>query len=135
MARPKKLRRDCKNCGETLDRLEKVYCNNNCQQDFQWAQRKQLLEKSGEAPGRVTAKRYLIERDGNQCGICSIDSWMGKTLVLILDHIDGSADNNKLTNLRLVCSNCDSQLPTYKNKNLGNGRHFRRVRYKEGKSY
>jgi len=40
-----------------------------------------------------------------------------------------------LKNLRLVCGNCDMLLPTYKSKNKGNGRHNRRKRYAEGKSY
>jgi hypothetical protein len=55
--------------------------------------------------------------------------------VKILDHIDGNSSNNDITNLRLVCSNCDSQLPTYKSKNKGNGRHYRRERYKNNQSY
>ncbi len=38
-------------------------------------------------------------------------------------------------NLSLICSNCDANLPTYKSKNKGNGRHYRRIKYKEGKSY
>lgn len=42
---------------------------------------------------------------------------------------------NKRSNLRMICSNCDSQLPTYKSKNKGNGRHYRTKRYEEGKSY
>jgi len=54
---------------------------------------------------------------------------------LVLDHVDGNSENNKLENFRLVCGNCDMQLPTYKNKNKGNGRHYRMKRYKEGKSY
>lgn len=53
----------------------------------------------------------------------------------MLDHIDGDATNNHRDNLRMVCSNCDSQLPTFKSRNRGNGRHFRRERYAEGKSY
>ena len=40
-----------------------------------------------------------------------------------------------LDNLRLVCPNCDSQLPTFKGRNTGNGRYYRRQRYKAGKSY
>lgn len=53
----------------------------------------------------------------------------------MLDHIDGDSTNNRRDNLRLVCPNCDSQLPTYKNRNHGKGRHARRVRYANGKSY
>jgi hypothetical protein len=37
-------------------------------------------------------------------------------------------------NLRLICPNCDSQLPTFKMRNRGRGRHSRRQRYADGKS-
>ena len=46
--------------------------------------------------------------------------WMGKPMPLILDHINGVNNDNRLENLRFVCSNCDSQLPTYKSRNTKN---------------
>lgn len=64
-------------------------------------------------------KRILL---GNMipyiCDICGIGpEWHGKPMPLILDHINGINDDNRIVNLRFVCSNCDSQLPTYKSKN------------------
>jgi len=50
------------------------------------------------------------------------DMWNDKSLVFILDHIDGNADNNERSNLRLVCPNCDSQLATFKSKNKDSAR-------------
>lgn len=50
---------------------------------------------------------------------------MGKEVPLVVDHIDGNAENCSVTNFRLVCGNCDMQLPTYKNKNKF-GRAWRR---------
>lgn len=62
--------------------------------------------------------------------------WNGRPLVLVLDHLDGDSTNNTRDNLRLVCPNRDSQqLPTYQNRNKGNGRHARRQRYGNGQSY
>lgn len=52
------------------------------------------------------------------CSICFIGPiWNGKPMPLILDHINGVNNDNRLINLRFVCSNCDSQLDTYKSKN------------------
>lgn len=36
---------------------------------------------------------------------------------LILDHINGINNDNRLENLRIVCPNCDATLDTYKSKN------------------
>lgn len=56
-------------------------------------------------------------------------------IVFILDHIDGNPFNNRRLNLRLICPNCDSQLDTFKSKNKGGGRYYRRQRILEGKSF
>ena len=128
----------CKHCKSELTKSKKgrvnEYCNNKCHKDFQWAECKQRIEAQGTASSVRTAKRYLIEKN-RKCSICSNSTWLNFPIPLILDHIDGNADNWKLTNLRLVCGNCDMMLPTYKSKNRGNGRAWRRQRYAEGKSY
>jgi hypothetical protein len=62
-------------------------------------------------------KENLIEYKCHNCG-CD-DQWMGKTMPLILDHINGINNDNRLENLRFLCSNCDSISDTYKSKNIG----------------
>ena len=99
-----------------------------------------LVLSTGRAkPTNRIAKRYLKQKRGVACEICKdTEHNFGGTVVpmpLILDHIDGNSDNWKLSNLRLVCGRCDMLLPTYKAKNRGNGRHYRRQRYAQGKSY
>jgi hypothetical protein len=86
-------------------------------------------------PSILPIKRRILLERGNTCEICGNTEWMDKPIPLVLDHIDGNSSNNTKENLRLVCGNCDMQLPTYKSKNKGNGRAFRRQRYSGGKSY
>jgi 5-methylcytosine-specific restriction endonuclease McrA len=42
---------------------------------------------------------------------------MGKIMPLILDHINGISNDNRIENLRFLCSNCDSIQDTYKGRN------------------
>ncbi len=52
------------------------------------------------------------------CNICGIEPiWNDKPMPLILDHVNGVRNDNRIENLRLICSNCDSQLDTYKSRN------------------
>lgn len=92
------------------------------------------------APGLMTLKRairdYLMMDQGGVCAICGLPpTWNGATLVFVLDHIDGDGSNHVRANVRMICPNCDSQLPTFKARNRGNGRHARRLRYRAGLSY
>jgi 5-methylcytosine-specific restriction endonuclease McrA len=68
---------------------------------------------------RIIQKR-LVKYECTECG--NIGEWNNKPLPLILDHINGVNDDNRIENLRFVCSNCDSQLPTYKNRRGSKGK-------------
>ena len=47
------------------------------------------------------------------CSICGQPPiWQDKELTLILDHINGINNDDRLENLRWVCPNCDRQLET-----------------------
>lgn len=119
-----------------------AYCSQQCSASAQQLARKEqileYLKANGEYPtncSTATLKRIVVELNGDLCSICGIHEWNGKPLVKILDHIDGNSTNMKPENLRLVCSNCDSQLDTYKSRNRGSGRHARRERYHKKQSY
>lgn len=78
-----------------------------------------MVENSTYA--RHALKRRLIDDKviGYECKICGLGpEWNGKPMPLILDHINGINNDNRKENLRFVCSNCDTQLPTYKSRNI-----------------
>ena len=45
--------------------------------------------------------------------------WNGKPLKPILDHMNGNNSDNRTSNLRFLCGNCDSQLATRGGANKG----------------
>ena len=56
-----------------------------------------------------------------RCETCGRDRWNGRPIPLELDHVNGKRDDNRLTNLRLLCPNCHAQTPTYRGRNIGVG--------------
>lgn len=125
----------CARCGKPAPRSNK-YCTNDCYNSHKWELTRVLIESGEymmshmEATIRPTIKRYLIEVQGNVCSICGTSEWMGEPVPLVCDHIDGNADNNNLSNFRIVCGNCDMQLPTFAGRNVGNGSKARSYRNK-----
>lgn len=110
------------------------YCSRACNiQAKKLAKDLQIEQGLVKTPARI--KQYIYETRGRHCAICLITEWCGQPVPMILDHISGNSDDNSLENLRVVCPNCDAQLPTFKSKNKGNGRARRRERYQQGKSY
>lgn len=48
------------------------------------------------------------------CELCGQDElWRGRRMSLILDHINGVADDHRLENLQIVCANCAATLDTH----------------------
>ena len=76
---------------------------------------------------RGAIRDYILQSQNNQCAICGmLNEWNGAELNFVLDHIDGDASNSSRDNLRLVCPNCDSQLPTFKSRNKNSARNKRK---------
>lgn len=122
----------CKNCGKEficVPSEKRKFCSLTCHNEYKSKKKYQdYLQNPDKYYGmsRISwVKKYILKEQEYKCAICGLsNSWNNKPLVLILDHIDGHANNNTRTNLRLICPNCDSQLDTYKSKNKNSDRVY-----------
>lgn len=77
-----------------------------------------ILQKNSSYSRNHLKKRLLddglLENKCHECG--QLPEWNGKKLVMVLDHIDGTHNDNRFENLRLLCPNCNSQAPTFAGK-------------------
>lgn len=68
---------------------------------------------------RGSVRRRIIKENllPYKCSSCGLKEWRGESLSLVLDHINGMANDHRIENLRWMCPNCDSQLPTFAGRN------------------
>jgi hypothetical protein len=129
----------CVSCDEILVASARKYCSNKCQRNNEYAEYINRWKSGREDGIRGNSarnisrhlRRYTEEKYGNTCMLCgwhSINPITGK-VPLEIDHIDGNSENNCKVNLRLICLNCHSLTPSYRNLNKGMGRNWRRAKY------
>ena len=125
----------CLCCGKDLTRIQinrnikycSIICNKKVREKNTW----ERCEKKGWNKG--PARTYLINKNGHKCELCNETKWQGQPIPLVLDHIDGNSDNYKLNNIRMICRNCDGLLPTFSGRNVGKGRHTKRMASKKAR--
>lgn len=78
-----------------------------------------LVENSEFSRTHLKNRLYnegILER---KCSLCGQDeNWNGTRISLILDHINGIYNDNRIENLRIVCPNCNAGLETFAGRNL-----------------
>ena len=78
-----------------------------------------LVEHSRVARGTLKRRLYAAGLKQRRCELCGQgETWHGRRMALILDHINGVGDDNRLENLRIVCPNCAATLDTHCGRNL-----------------
>jgi HNH endonuclease len=69
---------------------------------------------------RKQVKRYVLAKKliPYACKICgNVGEWLGREMTLILDHENGKNNDHSISNLRLLCPNCNSQTITFCGRN------------------
>jgi hypothetical protein len=73
-----------------------------------------LVEHSTYPRARLKQRLYEEGHKLRCCELCGQgETWRGRPMSLILDHINGVPDDNRLENLRIVCPNCAATLDTH----------------------
>jgi hypothetical protein len=73
-----------------------------------------MTEHSTYSRGTLKRRLYSEGYKARTCELCGQgELWHGRRMALILDHINGVADDHRLENLRIVCANCAATLPTH----------------------
>lgn len=116
----------CLNCNKELIKGQTKYCSNKCQKEYEASQKIQAW-LNGENDGlsgvalNKTIRRYLLEKHNYQCEICGwgkVNTFTG-LVPLEIHHIDGDYTNNNESNLQVLCPNCHSLTPNFRNNGQG----------------
>jgi hypothetical protein len=82
-----------------------------------------LVKRSTFSRNHLKERLYEAGLKEPACELCGQGAeWRGRIMGMILDHINGVADDNRLENLRIVCPNCAATLETH----CGRGRRLTR---------
>lgn len=77
-----------------------------------------LVAGSPVRGSKLKPRLYATGLKAPTCELCGQgESWNGRRMSLILDHVNGVRDDNRLENLRIVCPNCNATLETHCGRN------------------
>lgn len=135
---PKPSLKVCPFCGNGYFGRTKKFCSMECFLNHRKAQKHSVIsmwwDATADTPFDTSIydlrhlRAFLIDKYG-ACWQCGWDKRNPKTrlLPLELEHKDGDCENNRKSNLELLCPNCHSLTPTYRSLNWGNSKRTGRV--------
>jgi hypothetical protein len=118
-----RLVRACEEYGLRVPRADKSTMANigheRAKAEYRWGKPEDVLKRDPAISQRRVRNMVLrYKLIPYICALCgSLPTWGGKPLTLILDHENGDPVDHCKENLRFVCPNCESQLPTHGPRN------------------
>ena len=106
---------------ERMEKLDLFFTKrNSIYQDNTALPQEKILIKDSES-NRTKLKTRLVKEGLKEykCECCGISKWNGKPLTLQLHHINGIHNDNRLSNLQLLCPNCHSQTENFGTRGRG----------------
>lgn len=121
-------------CGKPA---KKKYCSNVCQgheksmlvvQAWYNNPTPETFYDASHQP-RTGIRAFLIKKSNCACSICgwNLKHPSAELPALEIEHVDGNWLNCHPDNIIIICPNCHSLTDTYKARNTGNGRTYRRM--------
>lgn len=80
-----------------------------------------ILFVENSSTSRSVIRARLIKENiiSYSCSNCGLEpKWNGNPLSMVLDHINGIPNDNRIENLRFLCPNCNSQTDTFAGRNV-----------------
>jgi Zn finger protein HypA/HybF involved in hydrogenase expression len=84
---------------------------------------KKILESNYKDLSFESLRFRILYEQENKCNHCGLDKWLGKDIILELEHKDGNNKNNDRSNLEMICPNCHSLTQTWRGRNKRERRH------------
>ena len=73
-----------------------------------------LVKDSGYSRRRLKRRLFAEGIKFRHCEMCGQgEEWRGERIALVLDHVNGIWNDNRLENLRILCPNCNATLETH----------------------
>lgn len=114
----------CRRCGVKCKQRKQTFCSRNCKALFQvenWLKGDNPSVGYGKVPDLI--RQFLLDEAEGKCSQCrwaEVNVTTGK-VPLEIHHVDGNSSNNLRENLQVLCPNCHSLTPTFRNRK-NNGR-------------